>query len=233
MLEKEIERFLAVSSDNSDDSSSDFNDGYGSGYGSGFGYAFGSGDSSGDGCGNGDGSGFGHGYGFGYGLNSSGGSGDSSGFEEFNGRKVYYIDAIPTLIYAVRGNVARVAVIRDDLTTKDCWVARREDFFAHGRTLHEAVEDVDAKWRENRPLEERIAEFVKTHPALDKLYDDLFKWHHTLTGSCEFGRLDWCRRHGYKPTDSITLRTFFEKTKDYYGGNIIKRVAKEYEINLG
>ena len=127
---------------------------------------------------------------------------------------------------------AALGVLRKDMSLKDCWIAKRGNFFAHGDTLHEAVEAVEAKWRENRPLDERIAEFVKTHPELDEEYGDLFEWHHILTGSCEFGRRQWCEEHGYKPTDSITLRAFFEQTKNDYGRVVIRRVAKEYGLEL-
>ena len=118
------------------------------------------------------------------------------------------------------------------MTLRDCWIAKRGGFFAHGDTLHAAVEAVEAKWMENRPLDERIAEFAKTHPALDEEYGDLFEWHHVLTGSCEFGRRQWCEEHGYKPTDSITLRTFLTETVGNYGGDVIRRVAKGYGLEL-
>ena len=211
-IERDIERFLAVG------------DGSGSGYGSGDGDGSGSGSGYGSGDGDGDGSGYGDG--------SGSGSGDGSGVKEFNGRKVYDIDGVLTLIYAVRGNVAKGAVLCRDLTLRDCRIARRGNFFAHGYTPHEAVEAVEAKWRENRPLDERIAEFMKTHPALDEEYGDLFDWHHILTGSCEFGRRQWCQEHCYKPTDSITLRAFFEQTKNDYGRDVIRQVAKEYGLEL-
>lgn len=225
-IEKDIERFLAVS------------DGTGSGTGysscydscDGFGYDDGTGDgfggSSGYGScyGTGDGTGFGTVSGFGY--------GSGTGVKEYNGHKVYDIDNLPTLIYAVRGDAATGAVLYKDLTLKDCWIAKRGNFFAHGDTLHEAVEDVEAKWMETKPLDVRIAEFVKTHPDLDGVYHDLFDWHHLLTGSCEFGRRRWCEEHGYKPTDSITLRTFFEQTKGDYGGDVIRKVANSYGMEL-
>lgn len=160
------------------------------------------------------------------------GYGDGNGVKEFAGHKVYDIDRVSTLIYAVRGNVATGAVLSRDLTLKDCWIAKRGNCFAHGDTLHEAVEAVEAKWRENRPLDERIAEFVKTHPALDEEYGDLFEWHHVLTGSCEFGRRQWCEDHGYKPTDSITLRAFLTETAGDYGGDVIRQVAQKYRLEL-
>lgn len=168
--------------------------------------------------GSGDGDGDGYGYG--------------SGVKELSGHKVYDIDRVSTLIYAVRGNVAKGAVLGRDLTLKDCWIAKRGNFFAHGNTLHEAVAAVEAKWMENRQLDERIAEFVKTHPALDEEYGDLFEWHHILTGSCEFGRRQWCEEHGYKPTDSITLRTFLTETAGDYGGDVIRQVAQKYGLEL-
>ena len=237
-IERDIERFLAVGSG----SGSGYGDGsgsgsgYGSGYGDGDGSGSGSGDGDGSGYGDGDGDGSGSGYGYGSGSGSGYGSGYGSGsgygVKEFNGRKVYDIDSVPTLIFAVKGDVARGAVLRNDMTLRDCWIAKRGNFFAHGDTLHDAVEAVEAKWRDNRPLDDRIAEFLKTHPALDEEYGDLFEWHHILTGSCEFGRRQWCEEHGYKPTDSITLRTFLTETVGNYGGDVIRMVAKEYGLEL-
>ena len=184
------------------------------------------------GSGSGDGYGDGYSYGAGAGDGSGSGYGDGSGVKEFNGRKVYDIDSVPTLIFAVKGDTAKGATIQRDMSLKDCWIAKRGNFFAHGDTLHEAVEAVDAKWRDNRPLDERIAEFVKTHPELDEEHGDLFDWHHILTGSCEFGRRQWCEEHGYKPTDSITLRTFLTETAGDYGGGVIRQVAQKYGLEL-
>ena len=141
------------------------------------------------------------------------------------------IDNVPTLIEQVRGNAARGFILQEDLTLRPCWIAKKGDFFAHGDSLKKATSDVLAKWRENRPVEERIAEFVKIHPDLDTPYDDLFEWHHILTGSCQAGRESWCRTHGYQPTDSITVRTFIKQTRNNYGGDIILLLAKEYQLS--
>ena len=231
-IERDIERFLAVGFGYGSGYGCGYGSGDGSGFGSGYGYGSGSGSGSGYGDGSGDGSGYGDGSGDGFGFGSGDGDGDGFGVKEFNGRKVYDIDSVLTLIYAVKGDAARGAVLRNDMTLKDCWIAKRGNFFAHGDTLHEAVEAVEAKWRENRPLDDRIAEFMKTHPALDEEYGDLFEWHHILTGSCEFGRRQWCEEHGYKPTDSITIRTFLTETAGDYGGDVIRMVAKEYGLEL-
>lgn len=83
-----------------------------------------------------------------------------------------------------------------------------------------------------QPAEERIKAFVECHPSLTEAYSDLFDWHHKLTGSCEFGRQQWCKEHDLKPTDSLTLLEFFELTKDNYGRAIIRQTAKEYGVNI-
>ncbi|MBQ1295079.1 MAG: hypothetical protein IIY21_13640, partial [Clostridiales bacterium] len=90
-------------------------------YPSGYGYGYG----------DGDGSGSGDGYGDGYGYN----------IEYFNSQRVYKIDDINTLIDSVHGNYAKGRILCDDLTTKDCYVAKCGNYFAHGETLKQAMSD--------------------------------------------------------------------------------------------
>ena len=205
-----------------------YDEGYGdgSGYGDGYGYDEGDGDGYGYGYGDGDGSGYGDGYG------SGDGSGDGSGLKSYNHRRVFYIDDQPTLIDAIIGDYATGAIVRDDLTLRQCYVARCHGYFAHGDTLRQAQADAESKWMEERPLGERLDEFVKAHPDLDTPYDDLFAWHHTLTGSCTAGRENWCEEHGLKPTDAITVRYFIENTRNDYGGDAIRQLAERYGITL-
>lgn len=98
----------------------------------------------------------GDGYGYGSGDGDGDGYGSGDGVKEFNGHKVYDIDNVPTLIYSVKGDAAKGAVLGEDLTLKDCWIAKRGNFFAHGDTLHAAVEAVEAKCRETAPLPLRM-----------------------------------------------------------------------------
>ena len=139
--------------------------GSGFGFGSGFGYGSGSGFSNGSGFGDGDGygSGFGDGSGCGYGEEDSSGSGsgekngsgDGSGYGAyvdlvaFNGDRVWYIDDIPTLIDHVYAGYAKGRIIENDFTTKDCFIVRIGNCFAHGETLCEAAEKATAKVKGN------------------------------------------------------------------------------------
>jgi hypothetical protein len=214
--------------------------GYGDGDGDSFGYGFG--------IGVGIGSSIGDGYGDGYGCGNCSRSGcgcddgnrigtsngvgrccgDGFGIKTFRGAQVYLIDGIMTIISSIKGDLARGAILRDDLTLKPCWIAKRGDFFAHGDTTHSAFVAAEAKYRQHLPIEDRIKAFVAAHPDPDAAYGDLFEWHNTLTGSCEFGRREWCARNGLKPDDSLTLKEFFRLTGDEYGGEVIRRTEKMY-----
>lgn len=247
-MEEAVKRFLAI------------NHGYGFGSGSGSGTVdssgYGSGDGSGAGSSNADGhgsgtdpiggggagtrAGFGFGFGNGAGAGNSylsiSGGGETSAIKTIDGHEVHDIDGVPTIIYSmhqVRGfYYAKGAILSRDLTLSPCFIARVGDSFAHGDTLRDAVRDAHEKWMDDQPLEDKLDEFVKAHPDPDKEYGDLFDWHHTLTGSCEAGRREWCRAHGYEPTDSITIRTFIEQTRNDYGGEAIRELAQRYNIKL-
>ena len=194
--------------------------GYGYGYGSGDGYGYGSGDGDGSGYGSGDGDGYGYGY----------GSGD--GIVSFCGQKVYQIDGVPTLIDHVHGNAAKGRILRDDLTTDACYIVKQGSLFAHGKTLRAAMDALRDKLFEDMPEEERIAEFVKAH-EWGKQYPsaDYYGWHHRLTGSCDMGRSEVAKRHGYKITDDelLTVEEFIKLTENSYGGSVIRKLREAYE----
>ncbi len=201
-LEERIERFLSI----------------GYGYGSGDGY--------------GDGSGDGYGYGSGYGYGD--GDGYGSGFKSFDGHKAYCIDGVPTCITHVSGTRYAIGFTFQCFVKKTCYIARVENFFAHGETLRDAFNDAHQKAMQAKPIKERVNDVVKQHPypTVPVSNKELFKLHNTLTGSCEFGRKQFCERHGISLDDSMTMSEFIMKTKDEYGGCNIRLLAEAYGINL-
>ena len=209
---KRIEQFLSVP-------------GYGSGSGSGDGYGYGYGDGNGSGYGYGYGSGSGSGYGDGNGS----GFGNGNGVSMLNGERVYQIDDMPTLIDSVSGNFAKGRILRSDLTTRPCYIAKVGNYFAHGDTLREAMADAQAKYNENRPLEERIADFNREFPDRDVKVEAarLFEWHHVLTGSCLAGRKAFCEEHGLNwKYGFYSVNDFIRLTRDAYGGEAIQELER-------
>ena len=204
-------------------------DGYGYGYGYGSGDGYGSSDGYGSGSGSSDGDGYGSGSGYGYGY------GYGSGLKSYNHRKVYYIDDEPTLIDSVRGMVAKGYLVNRDKTLTPCYIVRHGNSFAHGASLKDAARDALAKHMQEMPEEERIAEFIKAHPDVSATYpcEDLFRWHNTLTGSCEFGRRQFCKDNGIDLNGRYTVLFFLNVTKNAYGGEVIKSLIREYGVMGG
>lgn len=216
----------------------------GPGYGSGSGYGYNDGSGSGSGSGpdygsvDGDGSGSGDGSGCGYVDGSGSGSGFRSrdGILSFCGQRVYQIDDVPTLVDHVHGGVAMGRILREDLTTESCYIVKQGSLFAHGETLRAAMEALRDKLFEDMPEEERIAEFVKAH-KWGKQYPsaDYYDWHNRLTGSCDMGRSEFAKSHGYRLTDDelLTVEEFIDLTEGSYGGDIIRRLREAYNKKGG
>ena len=182
--------------------------GYGDGYGDGYGY----------GSGSGVGVGVGVGYGDGYGE-----------IKRYNGQDVYSIDGVLTLIDAVHGNYARGRIIQGDLTTRDCFIAKKGNYFAHGDTLKEAFDDVNDKFRANLPIEERIALFNAEFPDRETPVSArrLFEWHHILTGSCLAGRMAFCSDKGINLDGMYSVNDFIKIVEGAYGWDIVKQLKNK------
>lgn len=184
----------------------------------------------------GSGTGYGDGYGSGRGSGDGTGSGygDGSGILEFEGWKGYKIDGVVTFLQAVYGDYARGFTIRDNSIKVPCYVARVGNSYAHGATLAEARREAEEKDLEDRPLEARIAMVKEKYPTADSVAknSELFRLHHVLTGSCTFGRFRFCERHAIGMDGEMTMRHFCEITKDEYGGQAVRALAKEYGIEL-
>ena len=226
MEEVKVREWLRV------DERSGYGAGYGSGdgdgYGSGYGYGSGSGDGSGDGSGYGYG--YGSGYGYGYGSGDGDGSGYGYGIKSFNGKTVYRIDNVPTIITSIHFNLAKGFILNDDLTLTPCHVVKYNGLFAHGETPQKAAEALRAKIFENMDTDEAIEKFCETFKTGERYSGhEFFNWHHYLTGSCEMGRKAFVSRHDLDLDKLYTVEEFIELTEDDYGGEVIKKLKERYE----
>nr|DAR22982.1 MAG TPA: hypothetical protein [Caudoviricetes sp.] len=243
-LENCIKTFLSTTSNIIYYADNILNFGYGKGESSGYGVI------SGFGTGAGLCSGEGSSYGYGYGYGSSSGSGTEcfsmadgvgssvcaiygKGIKELNGDNVYLIDGIQTIIKSVHNNIAQGFILNYDLTLQPCYIVKEQNYFAHGTTLHDAFIALQEKLYNNSTEEERIEAFIKKFPNYDTPYpnQDLFTYHHVLTGSCRTGRENFCENNGINLDDNTTVREFVSLTKNSYGSEIIRKLPKAYGIN--
>ena len=244
-----IKKWIESGSGNCTGYGNDSGSGYGDESGRGYGRGMGSGGSSGsgscpaygysDGSGSGNDRGGGYGGGTGRGDGSYDGSGCGSGMGRtgcadikfFCGSHVYEIDRVQTIITAVFGHYAKGYILGQCLTLTPCYIAKQESYFAHGKTLNEAVSAVAEKALENTPEEERIAEFWKCHKkGVKYTAKDFYVWHHRLTGSCEMGRNTFVEEHGIDlNSDMFTVEEFVELCETSYGGEIIRKLNEDGE----
>lgn len=210
--------------------------GCGHGYGSGQGYI----SKDGNGSGNGRGSGYSNFYGYGFGCEYGRGFDKGDGYDEesycdniltFNGNIVDNVDMLPTIIIQVKNNFAKGYIVKDDLTLESCYIAKIGNFFAHGKTLKNAITDAVKKQRKNMSIEERIKNFVETFGSLNSEHTgkEYYDWHHILTNSCQMGRDKFCEAHDIDLSKKYTVKYFLDITKNSYGSNIIKLVREAYE----
>ena len=158
------------------------------------------------------------------------GYGDGYGIAEFDGKAVYAVDGIQTLLFSARGMLAKGAILNSDLTTTPCFVFRHGNVFAHGATSHEAREAALEKAFDGMPEEDRIEAFVKNHKP-GKIYPnkDFFSWHHRLTGSCLMGRQAFASDHGIDVDNgSMTPEAFILLTENAYGAGTIRKLKQFY-----
>ena len=150
-----------------------------------------------------------------------------------NGSYGFYVDDLLTLFKQIRGDTAKIQIVREDLTTEDGWLCRGGGFFAHGATLREASNSLTAKLLQDKPLEERIDAF-KSEFDLGEKYpaSEFFEWHFTLTGSCSFGRKQWVKSKGIDlESDKFTPEEFIGMVAGEYGSDAIEKLKEAYGLN--
>ena len=174
----------------------------------------------------------GSGYGSGYGYGSGSGSGDGSGYglTSFNGKEVYAIDGIATIIDHIKGNVAKGHILNTDFSLMPCFVVKGNGYFAHGKTLKEARDALVAKYFEDMDEEETIEKFLETFKKGEKYAGtEFFEWHHYLTGSCLMGRESFVKNKGLDINALYTVDEFIALCENDYGSSVIKKLKERWE----
>ena len=175
------------------------------------------------------GSGYGSGSGYGYGSGYGSGSGSGYGLKTFDGKTVYRIDNIPTIITSVKLALAKGFILETDLSLTPCYIAKGNGYFAHGKTVNEAREALQAKILENMDTEETITRFLDTFKKGERYPGkDFFEWHHYLTGSCLMGRENFVHSNGLSLDALYTVDEFIALCENAYGGETIKLLKERY-----
>jgi hypothetical protein len=93
------------------------------------------------------------------------------------------------------------------INKEKCFVAEKENYSAHGKTIKKAVGDIHFKL---------MAEKIKNNP-INKDTVITIQYYRTLTGACEFGCKSWMETNGIKKDEmkAVELLPLLEKTNAY------------------
>ena len=157
-----------------------------------------------------------------------------------NGGTRVVIDYVETYISEIHGDFAKgFTLLSNSYSARKCYVCRKKVpgsetyLYAHGNTMREAFLSLSEKFESFSSLEERFCKFRSNFPDLDAEYkaSDLYYWHGVITGSCSFGRNNFCEKHGIDVNnDKLTLREFFKLVlkEDNYGNERIRTLSMTY-----
>ena len=131
---------------------------------------------------------------------------------------------------SIKGSVAKCSILDKDLTLSPCYVSKVGNFFAHGKTVRDAIRDAKQKYEQNKPIVDRIEDFnLKFKSGVEYVCKEFYLWHHILTGSCSLGRDNFAKQNGIDINkDKITREEFAELTKNSYGSDIILQLIKSW-----
>lgn len=161
------------------------------------------------------------------GYGSGDGSGDGYGLKSINGKEIYMVNGVQTIIEHVKETFAKGYILNGDLTFTPCFVAKGQGYFAHGKTLKEAREALTEKIFENMDSDEAIEKFLQEF-EINKKYPGtkFFEWHHYLTGSCLMGREAFVRNHDLDINEEYTVKEFIKICENDYGSDVIRQLKE-------
>lgn len=147
-------------------------------------------------------------------------------------RKVKVIDGLSTVITSTKEGISKGYVLNNDFSTTETYVATVSGYIAHGRTVKAAIKAAKNKAESNLSVEDRVHNFIQKFPKYKKKYPakSLYKWHHKLTLSCEFGRDRFCKENSIDlENDKFTIKEFIEKVENAYASSTIKLLKISYK----
>ena len=125
-------------------------------------------------------------------------------------------------------------VDKKDFSLHSVYIAKFKGFFAHEKTLKEALESAQKKYFSSLNTDQRIEEFLKYFEVKDEFGEvycykgeSFFEWHNMLTGSCLAGRNAFVQEHDLDLNKFYTVEEFIKICENAYGGEVIKKLKEK------
>jgi hypothetical protein len=149
----------------------------------------------------------------------------------FNGNKVYVIDGYVLYFTNIHKPWASAKIIKNDLTTQDCYVGKINNHIAVGNSLHDVLNELRNKIMQSGNNDYDIAlSFVYAHPEYEKEYDweEMVFWHSLSEFSCQDGRKRFSENAHKSYGSTATPKELISFMKQSRAHNIAKKMEELY-----
>ena len=126
-------------------------------------------------------------------------------------------------------NIGDYTIKKSVYITEDClhkkeeivYIASRGIYNAHGKTLKEAISDVEFKYLKNQDLTEHIERIKEQGYITPNDY-------RLLTGACRFGTNRWLEENGFTWEDNKPIEEVLKLTRGQYGYSRLLEIYRNY-----
>lgn len=149
----------------------------------------------------------------------------------YNGNKVYFIDGYSLYFTHIHKPWASAKIIKNDLTTQDCYVGKINKHVVVSNDLHAALNNLREKINKTNNNEYDIAvSFVYAHPEYEKEYDwdEMVFWHSLSEFSCNNGRRKFSENANKKTGSKATPKELIKIMKRSRAANIANIMEQIY-----
>ena len=156
---------------------------------------------------------------------------NGTGILSYNNHPVYCIDGYMLYIDHVHEPWMIGRIIKNDLLTQQCYLAKINQTYVVAGSLHDAIELMREKMQTSNDSESDIATaFVMAHPDYEKQYewDEMVTWHALVKGSCANGRRQFSKLSDKASGDKATPKELIEFMKNSPAVHIAEKMEELY-----
>lgn len=173
-----------------------------------------------------------YGKGTAYTYRTSNGNNMKQGIMTYNGHKVYKLNDVMLYITHIRKPWACAKIIKNDLTTQNCYIGKINNHIVIADTIRGALDGLREKINLSNDNDYDIAQaFVYAHPDYEKQYDweEMVFWHSLSEFSCQSGRQKFSENAHKNKTSTASPKELIAFMKQSRAANIANIMEKLYE----
>lgn len=135
---------------------------------------------------------------------------------EYKGNKTYLVNGYLIYIEVIRNQWAKGKIIKNDLTTQNCYLGKINNIIVVGESVRECLKMLQTNiMKKKNNMDDLAKAFVLSHPHYQKSYNwgEMVSWHMLSNISCEHGRKKFTQIFNKKDNDTATPKELIECMK--------------------